>query len=141
MGYRSARPLRDNERSLIDVLCSLDEKYPDILIIVEGKRDVRVLRDLGVTAQVIRTQTHRTREELVEKIASEAGKRREVLILTDFDAEGTEIAKHLEKNLEHHKIRILYRLRTRIRNLMGNWRCIEEIVAVFKRRDLPEPLR
>ena len=141
MDYRSDKPLRDNERNLIELLQSLDEKYPNLLIVVEGKRDVQILRNLGVNARIVMTQTRRTRDQLIDYIASQAADSKEVLLLTDFDAEGSEIAAYLKKGLEHHKTRILDGLRYRIRNLMGNWRCIEEMVALFKRFDSPEPSR
>lgn len=131
--------LRDNERSLIDLMQSLDRKYENILIVVEGRRDVRVLRDLGVKAPIIRTQLQNSRVQLAEDIAEQA-EGRDVLILTDFDKEGVEICRFIEQELEIRKIRYLRRLRLQIRKLMGNWRCIEEMVALFKRKDSPEPI-
>ena len=130
--------LRDNERSLIDLMQDLDRKYENILIVVEGKRDVRVLRDLGVKSPIIRTQLQNSRVQLAEDIAKQAGGK-EVLILTDFDREGVEICRFIEQELEIRKIRVLRRLRRQIRKLMGNWRCIEEMVSLFKRKDSPEP--
>ncbi len=141
MEFRSDKPLRDNERSLIELLQSLDSKYPDLLLVVEGQRDERVLRNLGVMSKIIKTQTQQTRTQLVDHIVAEAGCEKDVLILTDFDAEGSEIALFLEHGLELHRVKILEGVRIRIRNLMGNWRCVEEMVALFKRVDSPEPSR
>ena len=137
--YRSTRPLRENERVLLKILRDVPEKYNPLLIVVEGKRDIRILRNLGVTVPMIKTQTNKTREQLVDHIVKEAGQKGNVLILTDFDAEGIEICKALENLLEGRKVRILKRVRIKIRSLMGNWRCIEEMVALFKRKDSPEP--
>ncbi|MHA1577805.1 MAG: toprim domain-containing protein [Candidatus Thorarchaeota archaeon] len=139
MEYRSAKPLRDNERTLVNILSTLDEKYRPVLIIVEGKRDVRILRDLGVTSPIIKTQTQATRNQLVGQIAKQVDGRMKVLILTDFDDEGVEIAGYLESELEIQKIPTLKGLRFRIRAVMGNWRCIEELVVLLKRKDSPEP--
>jgi 5S rRNA maturation endonuclease (ribonuclease M5) len=137
--YRSSKPLRANERALIDLILSLDTRYPNTLIVVEGKRDVRILRNLGIKSRIVKTQTKMTRDELIDSIAQEVGETGEVLILTDFDSEGTELAKYLQTSLELHKVKIMEGLRIRIRNLMGNWRCIEEMVALFKREDSPAP--
>jgi 5S rRNA maturation endonuclease (ribonuclease M5) len=137
--YRSSRPLRDNERTLLKILQDVPEKYNPLLIVVEGKRDVSILRDLGVTVPMIKTQTNKTREQLADQIVQAAGHRGNLLILTDFDAEGIEINKALEILLEGRKVRILKRVRIRIRSLMGNWRCIEELVALLRRKDSPEP--
>ena len=131
--------MRDNERILIDIFTSLDTEYPNLFIIVEGKRDERVLRDLGVKSKIIKTQSGKQRKVLVEKIAHLVGQKGQVLILTDYDDEGIELQKYIEQELELHKIKILRRLRKQIRKAMGNWRCIEEIVALFKRKDSPEP--
>ena len=137
--YRSAKPLRDNERILVDILSSLEEKYKSILVVVEGKRDERVLRNLGFTGKVIRTQTQSTRVQVTDQITFERNPESQVLILTDFDNEGIQIAKFLEQELELRKVPVLKGLRLRIRNVMGNWRCIEELVSLFKRKDSPEP--
>ncbi|MFW9907978.1 MAG: toprim domain-containing protein [Candidatus Thorarchaeota archaeon] len=139
MDYRSDRPLRDNERTLIELLRSIEIKYDPLLIIVEGNRDEAILRNLGVKGQIIKTQTLKTREQLIDSIADYSGPKGNVLILTDFDAEGIELCKSLERALELKKVKMLRRLRLRIRNLMGNWRCIEELVALFRRVDSPEP--
>jgi 5S rRNA maturation endonuclease (ribonuclease M5) len=138
--YRSERPLRDNERELIDTVRSIDEKYQSPIVVVEGKRDVRVLRDLGITSPIIRTQTRRTREALVKAIVEATGDERSVLLLTDFDREGRELEQFLMRELEIRKVRVLQGLRVRVQGLMGNWRCIEEMAALFKRVDSPDPV-
>ncbi|MHA1636929.1 MAG: toprim domain-containing protein [Candidatus Thorarchaeota archaeon] len=139
MDYRSDKPLRDNERALVDILSTLEEKYESILVVVEGKRDERVLRNLGFSGKVIRTQTQSTRVQVADQIALEGRSDSQVLILTDFDTEGIQIAKFLEQELELRKVPVLKGLRLRIRNVMGNWRCIEELVSLFKRKDSPQP--
>lgn len=136
-----SRRLRDNERALINILQKLDHDYPHLLVIVEGKRDEKILRRLGLRAPIIKTQHGMPRQELLDEIVSEAGGKGKVLILTDFDEEGIEICRFIEKGLEPNRIRVLKRVRLQIRKAMGNWRCIEELVALFKRKDSPEPAR
>ncbi len=138
---RSSKRLRDNEIALIEMLTSMDRNYQNLVIIVEGKRDERVLRDLGVSARIIRTQRGSNRLSLIEEILEATSQVSQILILTDFDKEGAELAKFLERELDHHKVIVLKRLRLEIRKKMGNWRCIEELVALFKRKDSPEPVR
>ena len=132
--------MRDNEKTLLDIFSSLDSDYPDLYVIVEGKRDERILRNLGVRSHIIKTQSGKQRSVLITEIIQLVGNNGQVLILTDFDQEGIELQKYIEMQLELHKIKILRRLRKRIRKVMGNWRCIEEIVAIFKRKDSPEPV-
>ncbi|NHJ14341.1 MAG: hypothetical protein EAX95_11730 [Candidatus Thorarchaeota archaeon] len=136
---RGTRPLRDNERALIHTIETLDTKYEGLVVVVEGKRDEAILRNLGLKGPIIRTQSGTTRLEVVESIAAEVGERGQVLILTDYDVEGEVIRSGIEQELEIRRIKILRRVRNEIRKLMGNWRCVEEMVSLFKRKDSPEP--
>ena len=133
--------LSENERKLIETIQTLDERYPNLLVIVEGKRDVSVLRNLGLKAPIIKTQTLLSRPQLVEKIQAKAGAKGQVLILTDFDKEGKEIYKFLEKELELSGIKNLKRERRMIRKYMEHQNAIEQLVYLFKRRDSPEASR
>ncbi|MHA1588284.1 MAG: hypothetical protein ACTSV9_05845 [Candidatus Thorarchaeota archaeon] len=139
MKWTRNRKMRDNERTLVELFSKIDGQYEGLLIVVEGKRDEKILRELGVKARIIKTQSGKPRLEFLEEIASAAGEGGQVLILTDFDPEGVDLCRFIERDLELRKIAILKRLRREIRKLMGNWRCIEEIVSLFKRRDSPEP--
>jgi 5S rRNA maturation endonuclease (ribonuclease M5) len=136
--HRQSRRLNENERALIEFIQTLDEKYEHLLVIVEGKRDVTVLRNLGLDAPIIKTQTRLSRHRLVEKIANEVGKDGQVLILTDFDQKGKEIYRFIEKELELCGIKNLKRGRRMIRKYMDTWTTIEQLVSLFKRSDSPE---
>ena len=133
--------MEENERELVELIQSLDSKYKNMLIIVEGKRDALVLRNLGVEAPIFKTQSRLTKFDMIEKIVSEVEERGQVLILTDYDNEGKEICSFIERELERRKIKVLKRERRMIRKLMGHWRCIEEIISLFKRKDSPEASR
>jgi 5S rRNA maturation endonuclease (ribonuclease M5) len=135
---RRSMKLRDNERALIELIQNLDSKYLNLIVIVEGKRDAKVLRDLGLKAPIIKTQSKLPRYRLIEQIVEKVGEKGVVLILTDYDQEGKEICNYIERGLEPTGIKTLKGVRLRIRRLMGNWRCIEELVSLFKRRDSPE---
>jgi len=139
MKWTSNKKMRANERALVELFSKIDEQYEGLLIVVEGKRDEKILRELGVKARIVKTQSGKPRLEFLEEIASAAGEGGQVLILTDFDPEGVELCRLIERDLELRKIVILMRIRREIRKSRGNWRCIEEMVALFKRRDSPEP--
>ncbi|MGD9381186.1 MAG: hypothetical protein PVI03_01965 [Candidatus Thorarchaeota archaeon] len=134
----SSRGLRENEKSLIKLIQKLDN-YEGLLVVVEGKRDEHILRSLGMRAAILKTQQRLPRPELLDEIAALTGPDGQVLILTDFDDEGIEICKYIEKGLEPKRIKVHQGLRFEIGKAMGNWRCIEELVALFKRKDSPEP--
>lgn len=130
--------MEENERELVELIQGLDSKYKKMLIIVEGKRDARVLRNLGVEAPIFKTQTRLTKFDMIEKIISQVEEKGQVLILTDYDHEGKEICSFIERELERRKIKVLKRERRMIRKLMGHWRCVEEIISLFKRKDSPD---
>jgi 5S rRNA maturation endonuclease (ribonuclease M5) len=135
---RRTRRLKENEQALIDMIQTLDSKYQNLIVIVEGKRDVSVLRNLGLKAPIIKTQTRLSRPRLIEKILAEAGNDGQVLILTDFDQKGKEIYRFIEKELELSSVRNLKRERRMIRKYMEHWTTIEQLVSLFKRKDSPE---
>ncbi|MBS3793748.1 MAG: hypothetical protein KGY80_02560 [Candidatus Thorarchaeota archaeon] len=138
MYWKSNEKLEEYEKKLIEILQTIDDTYGDFIIIVEGKRDEQLLRDFGVEAPIIRTQAGKSRFQLVEEIVRKADKGGKVLILTDFDSEGIEIAKSLSRALERYDVRVMRRLRLVIRKYMGPYRAIEELVALFKKRDFPK---
>ena len=138
---RNWERLQENERELITFLQSLDSKYDHLFIVVEGKRDVNVLRDLGVKSPIIKTQSRLSRVETAEKIAAKAGNDGQVLLLTDFDKEGKEICTQIERELQVNGVKILKRERRLIKKYMGPWRCIEDLTSLFKRSDSPEASR
>ena len=134
------KKLRDNERALIDTIQKLDHDYEGLIVVVEGKRDELVLRSLGLKAPIVRTQSGTPRPVFIDQLALATNQDRQVLILTDFDGEGRELCRTIEQELEIRRVKVLRRLRREIRKAMGNWRCIEELTALFKRRDSPEPV-
>ena len=73
----------------------------DGAIIVEGLRDEVALRKLGVRAEIIRL----SRLPLSE-VALIASQYHDVMILTDLDRKGEELAKKLTQYLEGYKCRI-----------------------------------
>ncbi|MBO8175402.1 MAG: hypothetical protein H0Z18_09110 [Thermococcus sp.] len=73
----------------------------DGAIIVEGLRDEVALRKLGVRAEIIRL----SRLPLSE-VALIASQYHEVMILTDLDRKGEELAKKLTQYLEGYKCRV-----------------------------------
>ena len=135
---RRNRRLNESERALIETIQTLDDRYPHLLVIVEGKRDLTVLRNLGLKAPIIKTQTKLSRPSLIEKIKTYAGQNGQVLILTDFDKRGKEIYRFIEKELELYGIKNLKRERGLIRRHMEDWTTIEQLVSLFKRSDAPE---
>jgi 5S rRNA maturation endonuclease (ribonuclease M5) len=83
------------------------------VIIVEGPRDEVALRNLGVRAEIIRL----SRLPLAE-IALIASRYHEVMILTDFDRKGEELAKKLLSYLSGYPCRVDTETRKRLRQIV-----------------------
>jgi 5S rRNA maturation endonuclease (ribonuclease M5) len=102
----------------MDELASLLKEvhcYVDV-IIVEGARDIKALRNFGCQAE-IETLAHvgLGDYELAEQVASRYNR---VLILTDYDAEGIYLNQNFSSIFEYKDVKIDKGLRNRIRRLM-----------------------
>jgi 5S rRNA maturation endonuclease (ribonuclease M5) len=82
-------------------------------LIVEGLRDEVALRNLGVRAEIIRL----SRLPLTE-VALIASSYKEVMILTDFDRKGEELARKLLQYLEGYPCRVDAETRRELKGLV-----------------------
>ncbi|ASJ00195.1 toprim domain-containing protein [Thermococcus gorgonarius] len=96
-------------------------------IIVEGPRDEVALRNLGVRAEIIRL----SRLPLAE-IALIASRYHEVMILTDFDKKGEELAKKLLWYLEGYPCRVDAETRRELRKILKkDIKGIEDLYGLY----------
>jgi 5S rRNA maturation endonuclease (ribonuclease M5) len=83
------------------------EKFKDLSlempVIVEGKRDERALRELGINGAIHKVQTSLSVLEFCEKIARE---HREVILFTDIDSAGKKIGKAVKKYLTDKGVKV-----------------------------------
>ena len=97
----------------------LDEiKRRDLLVIVEGLKDVRALNSLGITKVV---SLKKPLFAVVEDVVSKAS---EVVVLTDLDEEGKKLYHELASNLQKFGVKINNKLRdflfkTELRQIEG----------------------
>ncbi len=75
-----------------------NELGEDAFFIVEGKRDTKTLRLLGLTGNIIE-KGQRPLNELVD-VALQAPV---IVILTDFDRKGKHLRKAIKKEIQHRK--------------------------------------
>jgi 2,5-diamino-6-(ribosylamino)-4(3H)-pyrimidinone 5'-phosphate reductase len=120
--------LKDKLEKIEQILTQLaEESAKGKPIVVEGKKDVQTLRDLGVNGTVLTLKTggksflEATAE--IENLCVE-----EVILLLDFDRRGVEGTKCLQRNLERLKIKINVRFWRALRGLVG--REIQSIESV-----------
>jgi len=97
--------LKDKKEKLLKILEFLAEESKNgIPILVEGKKDVNTLRNLGIKGIIITIKTKgKSFLNLISEIKRlEASK---VILLLDFDKRGKEGTKCFQQNLEHNKIK------------------------------------
>ena len=96
--------LKEKREKILEILEQLaQESSKGIPIIVEGKNDVRALRIFPIEGKILMAKAKgKSMLDVVSEI--EASRKREVILLLDFDRRGKEWTKHLKQHLE--KIRV-----------------------------------
>ena len=89
------------------VLFELIEENKKIPIIVEGDKDVFSLRRLGITGEIITTNSGLSIIDFCDKIAKDY---KEIILLTDWDRKGGFICNTIQRNLQGRvKCNLYYR--------------------------------
>jgi 5S rRNA maturation endonuclease (ribonuclease M5) len=73
-----------------------DSRKPGAVVVVEGERDRRALRRLGLNGPIVLVHRGRTISETAQYLSATA---RHVIIMTDWDTEGGHLAQGLSKFL------------------------------------------
>lgn len=105
---------RDEEsyQGLRDILSALESLPSDAAILVEGKNDERCLRRMGVSTDIIRTNSsHSLHQQLAPY--------RELVILTDYDRQGKQLAREAEGIARAFGVEPDLKTRKRLRRLTG----------------------
>ena len=77
----------------------LELRITKAIIIVEGKKDQRALKQLRINSITLKKPLYQLVEEIAEKHTS-------CIILTDLDSEGRKLYRILRNNLEKYKIKV-----------------------------------
>lgn len=83
-------------------------------IIVEGMRDMRALRALGISGPVILA----SRRPALELAEDAARRYKEIIVLTDWDQKGDEMAGMIDQHLRSAGIRADLDIRSRLKKLV-----------------------
>ncbi len=111
---RTRKPSLDPE-SLEELIASLVEASEEgAAIIVEGVRDERSLRDLGVGGVIVRA-SRRPALEVAEEAARDY---REVVVLTDWDRAGEELARRVGRHLQPTGVKVDLDTRERLKRMV-----------------------
>ena len=94
-------------------------------IIVDGKKDVAALQELGVKGPILKVKTG-GKSFLQVTVEIEKLSSNEVILFLDFDRRGKEGTKHLQESLERGKILVNLKFWHDMRALAGReMHCIE----------------
>jgi 5S rRNA maturation endonuclease (ribonuclease M5) len=116
------RKFEDIEKTLKRIVSSSRDGIP---IIVEGRRDKEALRRLKIPGIVICLKS--SGNGFYDFTANLADKR-EVIVLTDFDKEGTRLAAKLIDELTHMKVKVNVAIWKKLKALCrSEIRAIEEL--------------
>jgi 5S rRNA maturation endonuclease (ribonuclease M5) len=87
------------------------QKYQDMLIIVEGKKDKSALESLGFSRVFVINESGKSIYEKIEQIDEKTDKEK-VCILTDFDKKGRQLYFLLKRELVEKGVKIDSSLRS-----------------------------
>jgi 5S rRNA maturation endonuclease (ribonuclease M5) len=98
-------------------------------IVVEGKKDLVALRELGVSGAILTVKTG-GKSFLQATVETEALGSGEIILLLDFDRRGREGAKRLQESLERGKMKVNVKFWRELHSLVGREvSCIESLPA------------
>ncbi len=93
--------LEEKLEGLKEVLTQIRKENEDKPILVEGKKDVEALRDLGMKGEIIEVKRGDTIFHTIEDLR---GEYEEVIILTDWDRSGARLDHKIRKACEANVI-------------------------------------
>lgn len=86
-------------------------------IIVEGRRDERALRDIGIKGEILKISNGMSLFEFCEAISE---RYEEVILMTDLDKEGNKLTKNLRNYLIYKGVKINEKFKLIMRKLRTN---------------------
>lgn len=120
--------LKDRVERIEQVIAKLkEESAKSKPIVVEGKKDLQALRDLGIIGKILTVKTGG--KSFLEATAEiEALHADEVILLLDFDRRGKEGTGRLQKSMERTKINVNSQFWRELHGLVGREiHCIESL--------------
>jgi 5S rRNA maturation endonuclease (ribonuclease M5) len=130
----NARRAERRLEAIEEVLDGLRERGPDVVVLVEGDRDVEALRGLGVPGPIMKLNLG---ESLLNLCESLARRYPTVIVMTDWDSKGNELASKVTSLLEGTVARVDLGPRDRLDRLLRpevrEVEAIDSLVARLRR--------
>jgi len=128
--------LKEELEGILYILENIKKEDKSIPVIVEGRKDMKALRRLGIERKIIRIKKGKTIFRIIEGLREDHDK---VIILTDWDSTGGKLCYKVKKACESNDIRydVDYR-KQMIKFLKKEIKDVESIPTFIKRakRDL-----
>ncbi len=86
--------MKERLEGVTEVIEVIREKNRTVPIVVEGRKDVKALRELGFPGSIIRIKKRRSIFHIIESLR---GKYEEIIVLTDWDKTGGRLAYRIKK--------------------------------------------
>jgi len=120
--------LKEKVEKIQQILTQLiEESAKGKPIIVEGRKDVHALQELGVKGVILTVKTG-GKSFLEATTEIEAFGAPEVILFLDFDRRGKEGTRHLQQNLERAKTKVNLKFWQELQGLVGREvQCIESL--------------
>jgi len=83
------------EKEVFEIIERL-KREENALILVEGRRDTESLRNMGIETEIICISQRKMYDLTLDLVKKD----KKIIILTDFDSEGTKLFKEYRKELE-----------------------------------------
>jgi len=100
-------------------------------IVVEGRNDKITLKQLGIKGKIFMIKSH---GESLLTFLERLNEFKEIILLTDFDKEGNELASLIIDELSRRGIKVNNELRNKLKKLVNSEvRSIEDLKCVFER--------
>lgn len=94
--------LEEELEGILEVLERIKREDEDIPIIVEGEKDVKALKALGIKRKMIKIKKGKTIFRIIEDLRK---KHEKVIILTDWDSSGGKLCYKIKKACESNAIK------------------------------------
>jgi len=108
-----------------------DSLVPGTVVVVEGERDRRALRGLGIAGPIVAVHAGRPLSGTAERLTSQS---RRVILLTDWDSEGGRLAHRLKEFLAPEPLQLDLDYRRRLaRTLRGELAHVEGLSGWARR--------
>lgn len=112
--------------------CLIEESMKGTPILVEGKKDIQALRELGVAGKIFSAKTAgKSRLDVMLEI--EQSGQREIILLLDFDRRGKEWTERLKQDLERSGIKLNLAFWNKLFGILGkDVKDVEGLVAYMR---------